>query len=107
MASSVERGRKSSRQPQPPPSSSSTPTLPRLELHANALLRILTMLSPVDAARFGKACSFLYQIYQAWQPHSIKTLSFKRHDSRYQCQKDKQRKMIKTRTTKKRANRGR
>ncbi|XVF02870.1 hypothetical protein REPUB_Repub04eG0212000 [Reevesia pubescens] len=107
MASCIEERRESSRQPEPQSSSSS----PGLKLHADVLFRILRMLSAVDAACFGKACSFWYRISEACQcqPLSTRTLlTLKRlDDSRYQRKKEKQRKRIKTCTTNKRAIKGR
>ncbi|KAH1064070.1 hypothetical protein J1N35_029057 [Gossypium stocksii] len=61
MASCVDQWRNFSPHPQspslPPPPPSSTPTRESLEIPVDVLFNILSILSAVDAARFGKTCS--------------------------------------------------
>ncbi|TYJ36867.1 hypothetical protein E1A91_A05G337900v1 [Gossypium mustelinum] len=90
MASCVDQWRNFSQHPQssylPPPPPSSTPTRQSLEIPVDVLFNILSILSTINAVRFGKTCYSWHRISHDFhcQSSSKRTLSLtRRHDSHH------------------------
>ncbi|TYI29873.1 hypothetical protein ES332_A05G347300v1 [Gossypium tomentosum] len=90
MASCVDQWRNFSQHPQSsyllPPPPSSTPTKQSLEIPVDVLFNILSILSTINAVRFGKTCYSWHRISHDFhcQSSSKRTLSLtRRHDSHH------------------------